>query len=392
MDDQHKPEPGNGTNGQITPNGLGSASFFDQKKDDDEVFVKPPSAPESGVKNFFENAASHGAEGEIIASPHEVKSEQPKEPNAVAEVSVIDEEKDAPLASSTENFLEKFRDTLAESGIDMSKLRSYLVGCVIFLVLVFALFFGGMKGYRFLRQKFSDIPEASQAPSETGVLPAENSSEIFPESLESAVLLGEELGAFRNFPNPPLAIAYELGKEAQRFQKRFVQQIDFLNEMRSTVKTDVFRLLDQSRNREKALSDYMETLIREENAGREISAEIDGLIRLMETRFNNAVEAKTLYETRFFETLKNLQGKESDEMLQGFTDMAEQAAAAKGQFHALSKLKAHYETVLRWISLRRTTIELNKEALIKGVKVVGVEGSDLELILTQESLSSEVER
>lgn len=384
MDDNKKPGFEPEANGQKPQNG--GASFFDQKKDDASFAPKPV---ESGAKSFFDSAAPKVEEGEIV-SP-EVKSEKPEEPHGGSEAKIEEDAKDQPFESASENFVEKLRDTLVEAGINMQKVRSYFIGCVIFAVIVVVFIFGGMKGYRFLKQKFEALPEGSGEVSEEISQEGAKPLSVFPEPLGSALLLGQEKGAFKGFPNPSLSIAYELGAETERFQKRFVQQVEFLNEMRSTVKTDVFRLLDQSRQREKALADYMTALVEQENEGRKIFEEIDALIRLMEVRFTNAVEAKTLYETRFFEFLKNLQGRESDEMLQGFIEMAQEAAEAKAEYNALSKLKAHYETVLRWISTRRTTIDLNTEALIKGVKVVGVEGSDLELILTPESLSKEVE-
>ncbi|MBI5754910.1 hypothetical protein HZA41_01680, partial [Candidatus Peregrinibacteria bacterium] len=336
---------------QKISNGFSSSSFFDQKKDDEEVFAAQPVAPDSSAKSFFENAAQNVQEGEVISLSQEVKGDASKEVHASEESQLVSEPTPAPFDDPSDNFFEKIKHTLTESGISMQTIRSYVIGCLIFIVVVFSLIFGGMKGYRFFLQKFSEIP-AEEGVSQTEA-PSEVSPEplvVFPESLEFAILLGQEPGSFLHFPNPPLAIAYELGYFAERWQERFVQQVNFLREMRSTVKTDVFRLLDQSRNREEALGNYLAVLIKQENEGRKIASEISALIPLLEVRFTNAIEAKTLYETRFFESLKNLQGKESDEMLKGFIEMAQDAASAKGQFHALSKLKAHYETVLKWIS------------------------------------------
>ena len=118
------------------------------------------------------------------------------------------------------------------------------------------------------------------------------------------------------------------------------------------MKTDVFRLLDQSRTREKTLNDYADVLMKKKMKDTKFPRKFL-LISLMEVRFNNAVEAKMLYETRFFESLKNLRGRSRMRCYRVLLKWGKKRLKPK-RFHALTKLLAYYETVLKWVSARRT--------------------------------------
>ena len=64
----------------------------------------------------------------------------------------------------------------------------------------------------------------------------------------------------------------------------------------------------------------------------------------------------------------------------------EQVVNIRAQYLARLKLVEYYELVLTSMERRINDIDLNEEALIKGIQVVEIAGSDLDLIIQEDEL------
>lgn len=72
------------------------------------------------------------------------------------------------------------------------------------------------------------------------------------------------------------------------------------------------------------------------------------------------------------------------ENLNDFVDVSQEQVEIKAQYQSRQKLYELIYNALLYLNARIEDVTLNKEALVKGVQVVDVRGSDLELIFDEE--------
>ena len=87
------------------------------------------------VRKVFDNVTHDVQEGEVVSAPSEMKSEVSKRDSCWRGSQTASEQAPAPLDEPSENF-EKIQHALTESGISMQTIRSYVIGCLIFIVVV----------------------------------------------------------------------------------------------------------------------------------------------------------------------------------------------------------------------------------------------------------------
>ncbi len=88
-------------------------------------------------------------------------------------------------------------------------------------------------------------------------------------------------------------------------------------------------------------------------------------------------------EKAFFENLNILSSDVSNENLESFVDLSQRQTEAKSRFKALNEIRTRFVTPFRALENRVKAIDLNKEALIKGIKVVEVGGESLDLVIKE---------
>ena len=159
-----------------------------------------------------------------------------------------------------------------------------------------------------------------------------------------------------------------------------------LNELQNGFETDINQLLDSSGNRANAIEIHLRELnglLAEAKFTYENLNEENDEIKI---QFNKVTNEKDTLEEAFFVSLDKLQSKESNQILNNFIAISKDQVNLKAEFNALSKISGMFATAIKNMEARIKDIEANKAALVKGVKVIDIKGSDLDLIIQEGEL------
>ncbi len=101
----------------------------------------------------------------------------------------------------------------------------------------------------------------------------------------------------------------------------------------------------------------------------------------LKVQFNEVTTLKNQYEDDFFTAMEKLEGAKSNALLNEFIRVSQKQIDLKAEYNSLAKAVGMFEIATANMEARIKDIEYNKSALIKGVKVVDIKGSDLDLII-----------
>lgn len=335
------------------------------------------------------------AESSVGYSPDEQKKAQNVESSQVETVTegdIISSSQSEPTENSPfeseksgfSDFQEKIGVLLHEANIGKRQIIFFCGGCAV--LIMFFIFGGWTIKYFFFSGARPSENKAETQNEDVSKISQNEILKISDDGISASFLLGGEQGGILGFRDDSLIASRLIGLEQERFQTRFIQQIDHLKKFKNVLDTDLFVLLAPSREREKVLDDYIKNLesIRDESAV--ILDELTSLADVLRSQFDSNLGAKKDYEARFFAALRTLNGRETDFFLQKFTNIAQTQARLKAEYQSRQKIKSYFEILNHRADKRLKDILLNRDALIKGVKVVIVESSDLDLIIAPENL------
>jgi hypothetical protein len=161
--------------------------------------------------------------------------------------------------------------------------------------------------------------------------------------------------------------------------------LDFAD-MFNLMEVDVNAMLDQSNNRRDTLEDYAQRLNYLIYLAGENVTQLESDNSQLADQFERAELLRDEHELRFFEQLNSLEAYAAVSSLNAFTSESQRVVEIRSQFLARNKLIEYFGLAIESMTARVTDVELNEEALVKGVQVIEVQGSDLNLILNQEEL------
>ncbi len=277
------------------------------------------------------------------------------------------------------------REILKEANLSPKHLRFCCSGILIFLVMIL-LVFGGIQTLRYFNNKpvkdktVDPVEEVIDETTEETVEEIDDSNFLDP-SILSGILVGESTADL----DPTLGAGQELGEELFS-DDILAEYIIDLGKMVELMDTNVPNLLDQSRDRQSTFDDYSNELNFLLFLGRTNVTKLAADKELFEERIASTNDEKNALEDRFFEKLKNLDAYGSVGTLDAFVEEAETLAGLRAQYQARLNLIFYYEAFVTDMELRAFDLDLNEEALVKGVQVVDVHGSDLELIIDETQL------
>ncbi len=194
----------------------------------------------------------------------------------------------------------------------------------------------------------------------------------------AGIQIGEEV--FSRDPGPELGEA--LG-EQDIIDEDFAELVADFAQIFNSMEVDVNELLNQSSDRTEALTDYVSLLNFNLYLGRQNVETLVIQMEDLEQRFVAVEKEQNEAEVDFFDDLRNLDANGSSAALDRFSGFSEEVVSLRAEYRAREKLLEYYEAVLIELELRITDIEFNREALIKGVQVVNIDGSDLDLIIDE---------
>lgn len=298
-----------------------------------------------------------------------------KEPSAQkAEKEIIE----AEIIEGEKSFGAKLDELLAELNLTRKYLVMLAVGVITVLVVIF---FGIKFVASFLEKRKVERPKKAVIAQEKVVekgKPVQKS--ILDQSIRAALALAEPVF----FPpyffiQTGLELPLFLGEVKER-KDLITTSVIHLKRMRNAYRTDLNQLLNKASDRRAVLQNHL-TLLRYllEQANITVTQLESELTRL-------TPEAKSLSEKRdnlekaFFNRLEIFDPNASQD-IDAFTDVSRQFVEVRAINRALSEIKNRYNQAIPRFLARITDIELNREALAKGIIVYDVSGSDLELIV-----------
>ncbi len=161
------------------------------------------------------------------------------------------------------------------------------------------------------------------------------------------------------------------------------QKLEDFQKVYSGASQDVWELLDQSSDRSKTLEEFIDKLHYLEFLGRTNVEALQEENAQIATEFGAAEERRDEAEQEFFAAMENMDGNKTTATLDEYTLHAKRVVELRAKYRARERLISFYESVLEDLALRISDIELNREALVKGVRVVDISGSDLDLIIDE---------
>lgn len=159
-----------------------------------------------------------------------------------------------------------------------------------------------------------------------------------------------------------------------------VSSVSLLQALNVVLDIDIATLLDQSSDRERALEDYLNQLKDLQKKTQEIREALVLEMGDFKTEFETVSSQKEIQEKAFFDNLALFLPRETDQALGEFLNLVSKQSVLKAKFNAHSKTKSYLDNRFKRLEARIQGIELNKEALILGIKIVPVKGADLDLV------------
>jgi hypothetical protein len=354
--------------------------------------------------------------------PEEKQPEKPeKEPEK--DVKEIPEDKPraeakkepkAPLETKDEKKPEDVKPTIpkgpvaedAEERKEVIKIISrYALGGCLVIVIISAIFFfrvpqniiGSFQNLftgEEITEEVSDsgvqVSEGSEIdipPIKTSIVTGANrgkSIERFDEGVQTAIISGEIIPEIKRI-NPSIAATFNAGmpETPQEKEDILASYMNTLMQLQNAFSTDIKQLLDNSVDRSESLSVHLSELESLQRRAKEALSLINTERDELKIQFNETTTLKEQLEEDFFVSMNQLEGAKANSLLNQFIEAQKRQTQLKSQYNALSKASTLFETAINNMDARIKDIKLNREALVKGVRVIDIEGSDLDLIIQE---------
>lgn len=317
-------------------------------KIDKDIFEQEEKAPMSDV-----------IEGEVIKS-------KPLPP--VSAPAVLDE--DDTFGSQIDEFL-------AELNLSRKHIF-YGIGC---LILIIVLIIGGIWGYKFYKDRAQPQPEQKPAKRE------QQKSEVSVPETSTGVSSTQEIGKLLDpnlvgatGVNSTSAVGIELTGASG-----ISSYIMTFKRLQNAYETDINELLNQATDRRGRLNSHLALLGKFYVDGALINSQIRQEAEQIKIQYEEKKKVQQTHDSNFFDQIKALNPQTTENILSDFINVSKEIVVLRARFKALQKVKSYYDFALPKLNARIKDIELNAEALILGLKVYDVKGSDLKLIIPIES-------
>lgn len=269
-----------------------------------------------------------------------------------------------------QEFKEDLWDILAQAGITKKRI---VWGVVVFVLIIFVLYF-----FVFNDEGVS-IPDVVDVPGEV----VELSSPSASENIITSYLLGLEFSTTSEatiYEKTALDDALMIGG-SESDSERFVEYVAVLRSLQNIYDTDVYALLDRTLDRrgeiEVHLREMNDLLLEAET----IFNEINLILNSLDEAYGVVGLNRDNAENQFFNSAEGLYGEETYRELGVFVDASQEGVEIKAYFNAYKILRDMYLNSINVLTPRYEDILVNKEAIIKGIRIFDIPGSDIETII-----------
>ncbi len=341
----------------------------------------------SDSKGMIESLEDLGSlEVEDMPESNELQERRRKTKNRLQELSNTQNETPSPDSGAFEDDEESgLMDLLREANLTPRHLK-FCCGGVVVVILLIALVFGAKAAVDWWQAR-PDEPEVvdEEAPEEE--VPVDEDDEdteeesVLDSSILGSILVGEGTTEGDDAPG----VGENIGDNTDNSDS-LSRYINDFAKIFAALEVDVNELLNQSSNRTETLNDYVSELNYLTYLAGQNLALLEEESEALAGKFTAVEEQKEENELRFFTELQDLDAPAAKAAFETFVDEGQDIVRLRAEFNARQKLISYYEQAAEILERRSLDIELNREALLKGVRVVEVEGSDLDLIIQEEDL------
>ncbi|EKD48344.1 MAG: hypothetical protein ACD_65C00009G0003 [uncultured bacterium] len=295
---------------------------------------------------------------------------------------------DAEITKDVDSFSNKVDNVLHDAGLSRRHLY-FCCGGVLILAAMFAIVFFGFKFFSGFVGGFGDGKDSEQIdiPVDEGdddivVEPDVSGDQVWVDSsLYGGILVGgdetlEVQGGVEE--------GTELGEVAETYSDELSYQIEHLGKVINSIDFDVNDYLNDYEDRSQAVGDLLAELTVVYDEGNEILSDLEYGIAELEAKFASDTESKAVYEGEFFAEIEVQDGDDAVTALNSFIEVSKEQIEVKSRYKAMAKIYDLMDRGLAYLEARINDITYNKEALVKGIQVVDVAGSNLDLVVEEE--------
>ncbi len=181
-----------------------------------------------------------------------------------------------------------------------------------------------------------------------------------------------------------LTTAFIFGETTLETENDFVDHLNLISRMKNIYNTQLYDYLDKFTDRSQALNDHINELGSIINEAELAMSTLDVELRSMEMQYDTMTSTRDAHENEFFQFLNALNGSEAYYELQIFLEYSRYASEIKANFNAKKTIFSMIDNVLEFLKPRYEDISLNKEALVEGIHVVDVQGSDIDIFIRED--------
>lgn len=323
-------------------------------------------------------------EVEDMPESNELQERRRKIKNQLKELDMESNPDEASISDESEG---GFLDILRESGLGARQLRFCCVGVVI-LGLIGLLIYGGIKYFDSSDLSFFSFNfGGDEKVTDTEPVPPDDDSNIETTVIypDGTLWTGMTLGDPAQIDTGTTDVGEDIGLEGNT-DDPLQGHINDFSKIYETAQVDVNELLNKSGDRREALQDYVDQL----NFYYRLALQNQTLIQdesdLLTRAFSVVEVNKNDDEARFFDKMDALDAYASTEALNSFVAYSQELIRLRAHYLAREKLLSYYEQVIPYLETKIRDIDFNEEALVKGIQVVQVDGSDLNLIQNESDL------
>lgn len=367
------------------------SSFYEEEKSAEEM-GEAAEVQAPGLENVIQDFSQ---EEETFKAPPESKENAQSQEAEVVESEAETQASEPVKEDETgiEDFKEDFWTVLQQAGITKKKLFMIIGGvfAVIFGLLVY--FMGWYKIFDFSGDDGGEAP-AIEDGDFTGVPVIDGGSD--PYDIVSSYIFGLE---FNEVENPIIAdpigkigdssgfeASFVFGETPDLQEERYVEYVELVTRMQNIYEVDIYELLNLSVDRRAALGSYLEDLNNLINQGSQALQDVEENLANLDAQYEELTTQAEQYEADFFGFVEADFGRAAHDTLELFIETSQEAIAIKARFNAEDILKTKFINHLALLRPRYEDVSANAEAIIKGVKVFDIPGSDIDAIvpLTEE--------
>lgn len=272
-------------------------------------------------------------------------------------------------------FGQKLDELLAELNLTRKHLYGFVIGVAIILFIVF---FGIRFITGFFEKRREEKPKIETRQEEV----QEEQTKLDPSIRASFSLSREVLFPPYFFPQTGLELSLVLGETLSR-KDLVTTSLIHLKRMKNAFSTDINQLLSKAFDRRAVLQNHLTLLRHLAEQANVVVTQLDSELVQLEPELKAFTEKRELTEQTFFNHVENLNPEASQE-LDDFIDQSKQFIEVRSRVRALTEIRNRYAKAIPRLLARITDVELNEDALVKGIAVYDVKGSDLQLIVPAE--------